>query len=140
MMPAAMENLFRNCSLAAPSPLRAENPQTQAGGDLGGYMKLGRSRLHTHSEEHTHSCRSKRQLGECQRERGTLSAPGSGRGRLWPAMTVREFWLLERWCVWKTGHNSVVKWVCPEQLFKWRAKACWAGTPCTAALPANAQD
>ena len=60
---------------------------------------------HTNSEKHTHSCSSKHQLGECQRERGILSAPGSGRGgRPCPAVTVRDFWLFgEVGCVesWK---------------------------------------
>ena len=33
-------------------------------------------------------------------ERGvTVSAHGSGGGRPWPAVTMRDFWLLERWYV-----------------------------------------
>ena len=80
-----MERLIRNCTFAAPSIPRAGNPWTQSASDLGGYMKSERPRLHTQRETHIHSVKC--QLGECQRDGGIVSTPGS------TSSDVRDSWL-----------------------------------------------
>ena len=96
------------------SPHRAR-AQNLARRDLRGYTESGRSRLHTHSKQHVHICSTKRQPGQCQREWDSFSlkwagaSPGSGGGRLQPAMTTRDFWLFgeavcpENWTVTGTA-------------------------------------
>ena len=99
MGPEAVESLVRGHSFKAPSPPRAEGPQTWARTDLNTKSMADPGYTRTHTHQHMHSCSGKRPPKECQREGGILSVPGSGwgagRGRQWPAMTVRDSWLFE---------------------------------------------
>ena len=103
-----MERLVRNLSFVALSLPRAGGPgpeegvpQTQARSDLEECVKSGRSSLQPYSEQLIIlSCSTKRQLGECQRERDFICT-GVRWNRLWP---VRDFWLFgEVVCAQKAG-------------------------------------
>ena len=127
----------------------AGNPHTLAGSYLGGYVDLGRSKLHTQSAQHFHTFSTKCQLGDCQWERGTL----------FPKMIkshIRVRWRQasasddheKHLTFWRGGVHgeldSDLVLYCSgsatERLFKKWADVCWAGTPCAAALPAKGQE
>ena len=89
--------------------------------------------IHTHTASSTPIAAAANASGESARERGILSAPGSGE-----CERLLAFW---RGGVYgKPDSDSMLQQECPERLFKRGAKACWAGTLCAATLPARGND
>lgn len=62
MVPAIEERTNRKCTLVAPTPLRVGlwsytgKPPTLIGGNLKGYIKSKKLRLHIHSKQHVQRC------------------------------------------------------------------------------------